>query len=614
MPQRILFVQLADVGDLILASPAMAALRAAHPDSYLALLAHRHAVPVLEDGLVDEIISLERRSFNATLSFVHPATLRLLWGLRGRFDCVIFLHHFTLRWGLFKFIWMARIIGAPQVLGLDNGRANFLTASIEDSGFGVKHQAQYWLDLVALLGADPKPQRARVGFAEGVLPLPAPRGLRIVIHPGSGGYSQARRWPLPFFAQVADALHEQYQAELVLVGTPEDGTAELRALMKSPAVDLSGKTSLTQLADLLRSADLFIGADSGVMHLAAAVRAPLVAIFGPSNPHAWGPWTQNSPAIIVRSTPECSPCSYVGHGLGARHGCAARTCMRMVEPAQVLQAARDILDGQPLERYALPPMLNIPANPDRVHILGVPVDRIGYTEWMTLIDRWVRLERRPHHVCTVNPEFVMIAQRDPIFMNILRRADLCLADGVGLLWAGRMLNRPFPERVTGSDGTVVIAQHAQRLGWKLFLLGAAPGVADRVAEMMRTDLPGIQVVGVHAGSPAPEEEEEIVRMINWSGADVLLVAYGAPEQDKWIARNLPRLQVKMAMGIGGALDFIAGIVPRAPQRMRDLGLEWLYRLYKQPWRIKRMMRLPHFVIAFLLRRTRGLDEPVEVAP
>jgi N-acetylglucosaminyldiphosphoundecaprenol N-acetyl-beta-D-mannosaminyltransferase len=111
-------------------------------------------------------------------------------------------------------------------------------------------------------------------------------------------------------------------------------------------------------------------------------------------------------------------------------------------------------------------------------------------------------------------------------------------------------------------------------------------------------------VGVYSGSPAPEEEETIVERVNASGAEILFVAYGAPEQDKWIARNMPRLHVKMAMGVGGTFDFIAGIIPRAPLWMQRMGLEWLYRLYLQPWRIRRMMRLPRFVIAVLLRGSR----------
>jgi N-acetylglucosaminyldiphosphoundecaprenol N-acetyl-beta-D-mannosaminyltransferase len=111
----------------------------------------------------------------------------------------------------------------------------------------------------------------------------------------------------------------------------------------------------------------------------------------------------------------------------------------------------------------------------------------------------------------------------------------------------------------------------------------------------------LQIVGTYSGSPSPNEEDAIVAQINEAQADILFVAYGAPEQDKWIARNLPRLGVKMAMGVGGAFDFVAGVVPRAPLWMQRVGLEWLFRLYLQPWRFKRMLRLPLFVLAVLRR-------------
>jgi N-acetylglucosaminyldiphosphoundecaprenol N-acetyl-beta-D-mannosaminyltransferase len=156
--------------------------------------------------------------------------------------------------------------------------------------------------------------------------------------------------------------------------------------------------------------------------------------------------------------------------------------------------------------------------------------------------------------------------------------------------------------VTGSDGVPIIAARAAQQGWRLFLLGAAPGIAERTADILRARYPGVQIVGTHSGSPAPDEEDAIVALVNASGADILFVAYGAPVQDKWIARNLPRLNVAMAMGVGGAFDFIAGIVPRAPQWMRHLGLEWLFRLIRQPWRARRMLRLPRFVLAVLLER------------
>jgi N-acetylglucosaminyldiphosphoundecaprenol N-acetyl-beta-D-mannosaminyltransferase len=164
------------------------------------------------------------------------------------------------------------------------------------------------------------------------------------------------------------------------------------------------------------------------------------------------------------------------------------------------------------------------------------------------------------------------------------------------------MGKPLPERVTGSDGVPLIAAEAAKRGWRIYLLGAAPGVADQAAEVLRTHNPALQIAGVYSGSPAPEEEDAIVERINAANADILFVAYGAPEQDKWIARNLPRLRVKMAMGVGGSLDFVAGVVPRAPQAFQRLGLEWLYRLYLQPWRIVRMMRLPRFVLAVLLSR------------
>jgi N-acetylglucosaminyldiphosphoundecaprenol N-acetyl-beta-D-mannosaminyltransferase len=238
----------------------------------------------------------------------------------------------------------------------------------------------------------------------------------------------------------------------------------------------------------------------------------------------------------------------------------------------------------------------------RIHMLGLPVDGITYDQWLSTIGDWVQTARRCHHVCTVNPEFMMIARDDPNFRNILRRADLCVPDGGALLWAARRQGNPLPERVTGSDGVPRIAECAAQEGWKLFFLGAAAGVADKAADSLRAKHPALKIVGTHSGSAAAEEEDAIVKMVNNSGADILFVAFGAPVQDKWIARNLPRLQVKMAMGVGGSFDFIAGVVPRAPLWMQRRGLEWLYRLYKQPWRFRRMAtRLPYFVLAVLLQ-------------
>jgi N-acetylglucosaminyldiphosphoundecaprenol N-acetyl-beta-D-mannosaminyltransferase len=152
----------------------------------------------------------------------------------------------------------------------------------------------------------------------------------------------------------------------------------------------------------------------------------------------------------------------------------------------------------------------------------------------------------------------------------------------------------------------IIAQEAAQRGWRLFLLGAGPGIAEKAANILQSRYPGLQIAGTYSGSPAADEEDDLVDRINASRADIVFVAYGAPNQDKWIARNLPRLNVSMAMGVGGAFDFIAGVVPRAPAWMRRMGIEWLFRLVRQPWRIRRMLRLPVFVWLVLTERNNKL--------
>jgi len=590
-------VQLADIGDLVLTTAAIAALRDAYPRATIDLLASAHALPVVPTGLVDMAIPLVRGAGSGR-SFYAAANLRAVFGLRRRqYDTVVFFHHFTLRAGVFKFWLIAKCCGAERIVGLRNQNVGFLTDSFDDGGFGAMHQAQYWLELASLLGASRAPRPAQVRRepldSESVSARNRPR---VVLHTGSGGYSKARRWPAERFAEVAQQLRKSHDAEIVLVGTLEDGSGIAEELAGANTIDLAGRTSLPQLADVIAGADLFVGADSGVMHIAAATGTPVISIFGPSNADAWKPWAGNARSVVLRSEVECSPCSYIGHSVGAREGCAARTCMKLVTVEQVLKAARHVLDMQPsagTDYHASPPTIE---QDPRLRILDVPVDAITYESWLHQIDSWIG-GGNTRHVCTVNPEFIMIAQHDPIFFAILQRAAICVPDGVGLLWASRYLGAPLPERVTGSDGVPYIALHAAERGWRLFLLGAAPGVADRVAAILQERFPGLIVAGAHSGSPAAGEEDRIVDLINESAADILFVAYGAPEQDKWIARNLPRLQVSMAMGVGGSLDFIAGVIPRAPQWMQDRGLEWLYRLLRQPWRWRRMLRLPRFVMA-----------------
>ncbi|MBS1253695.1 MAG: N-acetylglucosaminyldiphosphoundecaprenol N-acetyl-beta-D-mannosaminyltransferase [Anaerolineales bacterium] len=229
-----------------------------------------------------------------------------------------------------------------------------------------------------------------------------------------------------------------------------------------------------------------------------------------------------------------------------------------------------------------------------IEILGVQIDNVTTDEALHHIAEFVE-EGTPHHTITVNPEFVMTAQRMPAFREVINAADLRIPDGVGLLWAARRQGTPLQERVAGSDMVPLIAQQAARLGHRIFLLGAAPGVAEKAAARLVQSAPGVMIVGTHAGSPAVEEEDEIVALVRARDPDVLLVAYGAPQQDLWIARNLGRLGVAAAMGVGGAFDFLAGVARRAPLWVQRLGFEWLYRLAREPWRLRRQLDIPRFM-------------------
>ena len=235
-----------------------------------------------------------------------------------------------------------------------------------------------------------------------------------------------------------------------------------------------------------------------------------------------------------------------------------------------------------------------------VTILDVPVHRVTMQEALQRVCYFMQ-EEGLHQIVTVNPEFVMTAQRDAAFLRILREADLCPPDGVGLLYAARWYRQPLPERVPGSELVHRMAALAARQGWRLYLLGAAPGVAEEAAAVLQRRYPGLLIAGTYAGSPSPAENEAIVQRINESRADLLYVAYGAPRQDKWIARNRETLAtVRVALGVGGALDFITGRAVRAPRWVQNLGLEWLHRLLREPWRWRRMLALPHFALKVLL--------------
>ena len=244
----------------------------------------------------------------------------------------------------------------------------------------------------------------------------------------------------------------------------------------------------------------------------------------------------------------------------------------------------------------------------RLNILGVRIDDSPLAESVAHCARMLACPAaagggRLHQVTTVNPEFVMRARQDAEFRAVLNQADLATPDGAGIILGSLILGQRLRGRTTGVALTEELAAQAARAGYRLFLLGAQPGVAAEAGRIWMRRYPGLQVAGAYPGSPHDAECEEITARITAAEADLLFVAFGAPAQDLWIAHNRAALPtVRLAMGVGGVFDYVTGRVPLAPPSLRRVGLEWLYRLYKQPWRWRRMLALPAFALAVFGQR------------
>ncbi|MCX7710249.1 MAG: WecB/TagA/CpsF family glycosyltransferase [Clostridia bacterium] len=239
-----------------------------------------------------------------------------------------------------------------------------------------------------------------------------------------------------------------------------------------------------------------------------------------------------------------------------------------------------------------------------VDILGVPVDHVSMSEALEKVKGFLASDRA-HTIYTPNAEIMMAAQRDSALMEILRQADLLVADGAGVVLASKILKRSVPEKVSGIDLVRKTFTLKQSKKIRYFLFGGKPGVAEAAAEKVLAQYPDAEIVGCRNGYFKSEDEEAIILQINASKADILLVALGAPKQEKWIHMYKSQLNVKVCMGVGGTLDVLAGQVKLAPEFMRKAGLEWLYRLYKEPWRYKRMLDLPRFTLLAVKNRFLG---------
>jgi heptosyltransferase-2 len=374
--ERFLAVKLADLGDVLTITPALRALRRSFPAARIDTL----VTPVGEAALagldsVDRTIAFDKTRFDQLSLSPGPIfdALRLGIALRqARYDRVFLLHHLFTAAGRMKYRALLAAIGAPWRGGIAEIPQPFLSESVIDRGYGVLHEADYWLDVVGLAGArseDPRFELA-IGAADraranALLDVPSKHSSRrIAIYPGAGAYSLARRWPADRFVEVgrrfADAADRQggeLAAEILVVGgEAERSLVETVAREIGPAArSLAGQTSVKVLAAILERCDLFVGNDGGAMHVAVAVRTPVVAIFGPSNWVSWGPYrgvewrgdaTPLDRPIVVRRDLLCSPCLYRGYLPGTSRGCRSRDCLMLTSADTVVEAARRALSGR----------------------------------------------------------------------------------------------------------------------------------------------------------------------------------------------------------------------------------------------------------------------------
>lgn len=224
---------------------------------------------------------------------------------------------------------------------------------------------------------------------------------------------------------------------------------------------------------------------------------------------------------------------------------------------------------------------------ERIFLLGIPIDAVTFREGLQCIQDMLR-GRTQCHVMTPNSEMLVEAAGNSDFRNVLRHAALNLPDSIGLVWMARLTGQKIPERVAGVD---IVERLCSELGpdVPLFLLGGESGVGSRAVEYLKRKNRCLNVVGIYAGSPDDRDAENIIRRVNAVQPHVLFVAYGAPKQDLWIAKYLHHMpSIRVAMGVGGTLDYFAGVQKRAPMVFRRVGLEWLWRLVREPKRIKRI--------------------------
>lgn len=238
----------------------------------------------------------------------------------------------------------------------------------------------------------------------------------------------------------------------------------------------------------------------------------------------------------------------------------------------------------------------------RIDVMGVEFDNVTMEEAVAKARR-LMTERRAAYVVTPNPEIIMRCRENAAALDAVQRADLVLPDGIGVIYGAKILGTPLKTKLPGIDFATTLMGELAQEGKSVFLFGAKPGVAEIAGERLQAQFPGLVIAGTNDGYFT--DDAPVIEKINAVQPDLLLVCLGAPKQELWMQRNAPQLNVGLMAGLGGSLDVFAGTVKRAPKFFQKLGLEWFYRLIKEPSRIGRMMKLPKFLFAAIGQKLRG---------
>ncbi|HCJ65762.1 MAG TPA: glycosyltransferase [Elusimicrobia bacterium] len=239
--------------------------------------------------------------------------------------------------------------------------------------------------------------------------------------------------------------------------------------------------------------------------------------------------------------------------------------------------------------------------PQRSQIFNLPIDQVTLIQTLQISKDFI-LEKKTHQIVTLNSLMVNQSFKDKGMCGILQRADLVVADSVGIFWAMKFLGKPLPKVIPGIDLMLELCKMSEREGYRIYLLGAKEEIVEKTVFQLKKMFPQLKIIGHHHGYFSPAEEKKIIREIKDLSLDILFVGLGSPRQEKWISAYLKELDVNLAIGVGGSFDIISGKLKRAPVRLRRMSLEWLYRCYQEPWRIKRIIHLPVFIFRVILSR------------